>query len=123
MLVNAGFIMLKYYLDISKKEQKQRLHDRKEDPLKQWKISPIDSDAQKRWKDYSKARNEMLLKTNFKHAPWFVVDAEVKEDAHIAIIGHLLKQINYAHKKKKLLDSESDLVYEASPESIKEKLY
>ena len=63
MLANAGFIVLKYYLDISKKEQEARLLDRKENPLKQWKISPIDNQAQNHWKDYSDARDKMLSKT------------------------------------------------------------
>ena len=79
MLVDSGIVILKYYLDISKEEQKNRLKDREKDPLKQWKISPIDMVAQKHWDDYSEARNEMLLKTNFKHAPWFVVDAVDKK--------------------------------------------
>ena len=92
MLVSVGFIILKYYLDISEEEQVKRLKDREEDPLKQWKISPIDSAALKHWKDYSEARNEMLLKTNFNHAPWFIVNAENKEEAHIALINHLLSK-------------------------------
>lgn len=79
MLVDSGFIILKYYLDISKEEQETRLKDREKDPLKQWKISPIDKQATKHWKDYSVARNEMLARTNFKHASWFVVDAEKKK--------------------------------------------
>ena len=62
MLVDSGILILKYYLDIIKNEQKKRLKDREKNPLKQWKISPIDMVAQKHWKDYSKARNEMLLK-------------------------------------------------------------
>lgn len=123
MLENAGFIILKYYLDISKKEQKKRLDDRKKDPLKQWKISPIDNVAQKHWKDYSDARNEMLLKTNFVHAPWFIVNAENKNSAHIALMSHLLSQVKYKNKNEKLLSKKYDLIYPAIPKNIKEKLY
>jgi polyphosphate kinase len=123
MLVDAGIIILKYYLDISKEEQKSRLKDREKDPLKQWKISPIDMVAQKHWKDYSEARNEMLLKTNFKHAPWFVVDAIDKKTAHNALITHLLKQMKYHHKNEKLLSHKFGLVYPATPKNIKEKLF
>ena len=90
-LAEAGFIILKYYLDISKKEQQRRLDDRKKDPLKQWKISPIDDVAQKHWKDYSEARDEMLLKTNFKKAPWFVVKANNKKDTHHFKLSEILK--------------------------------
>ena len=122
-LIDGGFIILKYYLDISKKEQVKRLKAREDDPLKQWKISPIDKDAQKHWKDYSEARNEMLLKTNFKHAPWFVVNAVDKDETHIALISHLLKRMKYNNKEEKLLSHQHDLVYPATSENIKEKLF
>jgi polyphosphate kinase 2 len=122
-LIDAGFIILKYYLDISKKEQEKRLKSREDDPLKQWKISPIDKEAEKHWKDYSEARNEMLLKTNFKHAPWFVVNAVDKDETHIALISHLLKRMKYNNKDEKMLSHHHELVYPASPENIKEKLY
>ena len=123
MLVNAGFIILKYYLDISKEEQEKRLEDRREDPLKQWKISPIDKQAQRHWKDYSAARNEMLLKTNFKHAPWLVVNADDKKEARIAIITHLLSQVKYHNKDKIISTDDYGLVYPATDKNIKEKLF
>lgn len=123
MLVNSGFLILKYYLDISKKEQKSRLEDRRINPLKQWKISPIDEAAQKKWKEYSEARNEMLLKTDFKHAPWFIVNAEDKDEAHIALIAHLLTHVKYQNKNEKTLKHHDKLIYSATPENIKEKLY
>lgn len=123
MLVEAGFIILKYYLDISKQEQDKRLSDRRKDPLKQWKISPIDEVAQKHWKDYSDARNEMLLKTNFKNAPWIVVNADNKDGARIALITDLLKRLYYKNKAKKLLAHNYGLAYQATKENIKEKLF
>jgi len=123
LLVDSGFIILKYYLDISKKEQNKRLKDRETNPLKQWKISPIDKEAQKYWKDYSLARNEMLQRTNFKHAPWFVVDADKKNPTHIALISHLLSQLEYQNKDNKLLSSNYELVYPATHEVIKDKLH
>jgi len=123
MLADAGFIVLKYYLDISKKEQERRLKDRETDPLKQWKISPIDKEANKLWKDYSEARDEMLLRTNFKHSPWYVVDADKKNATHIALITHLLSRLEYQNKEKKLLSNNYELVYPATPENIKEKLF
>ncbi|SRR5258706_1099770 len=123
MLIDAEIIILKYYLDISKEEQKRRLKDRRKNPLKQWKVSPVDKQAQKRWKDYSEARNVMLLKTNFKHAPWFVVNAEEKKPAHVALISHLLKRLKYRKKNKKLVSHNYGLVYPATPENINEKLY
>ena len=123
MLFDAGFIVLKYYLDISKKEQERRLMDRETDPLKQWKISPIDKEAKKFWNDYSEARNEMLLRTSFKYSPWFVVNANKKNASHIALITHLLSQLEYQNKDKKILSHVYELVYPATPENIKERLY
>lgn len=123
LLVNAGIKIIKYYLDISKGEQKRRLEERETNPLKQWKISPIDKVAQKNWKAYSEARDKMLLKTNFKFAPWYIVDAEKKADAHIAIITHLLSRVEYPGKNKKLMDKENQLVYDATTEHVRDKLY
>ena len=123
MLVNAGFIVLKYYLDIDKKEQQERLEDRRENPLKQWKISPIDKQAQRHWQDYSDARNEMLLKTNYEKSPWFVVNANDKKAARIAIITHLLNQVEYYNKDKEILSGDNKLVYLPTGENIKKKLF
>jgi polyphosphate kinase 2 len=123
MLVDAGFIILKYYLDISQEEQEKRLKDRESDPLKQWKISPIDKEASRFWKDYSEARNVMLLRTNFKHSPWYVVNANKKKRTHIALITHLLKQLEYHKKDNDLLSNDYELVYPANAENIKDKLF
>lgn len=122
-LVEGGFIILKYYLDISKDEQQKRLESRKKNPLKQWKLSPIDDVAIKHWKDYSHARNEMLLKTNFNNAPWFVVNADNKKATHIALITHLLNRIKYKNKNEKLLSHNYELVHLATPKIIQEKLF
>ncbi|MEP7278600.1 MAG: polyphosphate kinase 2 [Bacteroidota bacterium] len=122
-LIEGGFIIFKYYLDISKKEQENRLEDRRKDLLKQWKISPIDEVAHKHWKNYSAARDEMLLKTNFKHAPWFIVNADNKKETHIALITHLLEKMDYHNKNKKLIPINYGLVDPATPEIIKNKLF
>ena len=123
MLVDSGFIILKYYLDISKEEQDKRLKARETDPLKQWKISPIDKEAHKYWKDYSIARNAMLQRTNFMRAPWYIVNADKKKPAHIAVISHLLSQLEYQKKNKELLSGNYKLVFPAEPKNIKEKLF
>lgn len=123
MLVDSGFIILKYYLDISKKEQNERLKARETDPLKQWKISPVDKKAHEYWKDYSIARNAMLQRTNFKHAPWYMVNADKKKATRIAVISHLLSQLEYQNKDKKLLSGNYELVYPAKPENINDKLF
>ena len=78
MLVRAGIKLTKYYLDISKKEQRRRLAERARDPLTQWKTSPIDAKALKYWKDYSRARDEMLRRTHSVIAPWRIVRATTR---------------------------------------------
>lgn len=123
MLVDAGFIVLKYYLDISQEEQQNRLKDRESDPLKQWKISPVDKEAGRYWNDYSEARNEMLRRTNFKYSPWYVVKADKKKTTRIALITHLLKQLEYHKKDNDLLSNDYELVYPATHENIKDKLF
>ncbi len=123
MLVDAGFIILKYYLDISKEEQEERLTDRLENPLKQWKISPIDREAIRYWKEYSEARDEMLLRTNFKASRWFVVNADKKKHARVAIITHILQQLKYHNKNETILSGKNALVFAATPKNVKEKLF
>jgi polyphosphate kinase 2 len=122
-LIEGGFIILKYYLDISKKEQERRLEARRKDPLKQWKISPIDKEAQKHWKDYSEARDKMLLKTNFKDVPWFVVNADNKKETHIALITHILNRMKYKNKNEKVVSHNYGLVDPATSEIISKKLF
>ena len=95
MLAEAGIRLVKYYLDISHKEQKHRLEARHENPLKQWKISPIDEKALKHWDDYTKARDVMLRMTDSADAPWMVVVANDKKAARLAIIRDLISRIDY----------------------------
>ena len=111
ILVSSGMTILKYYLDISKKEQALRLHSREVDPLKQWKISPIDQQAQKNWNAYSKCRNDMLEKTSSAAAPWIVVKANDKKVAHINMIQDLLSRVSYPGKDKDLLKADKDIVF------------
>ena len=110
MLVGSGLRLIKYYLDISKKEQAIRLLDRKQDPLKQWKISPIDQQAQKKWLAYSKARDVMLKNTNNADAPWTVIRANDKKVARINLIQHLLSTLQYPDKNKKILKFNPQIV-------------
>lgn len=111
MLVRSGVKLFKYYLDISKAEQKRRLTDRTTDPLKQWKISPIDDQALKYWKAYSLARNEMLARTHNPMAPWTLVRANDKRLARLNIIKDLLGRLHYADKDKRLIRSDPEVVF------------
>jgi polyphosphate kinase 2 len=111
MLIRSGIKLLKYYLDISKSEQKQRLDDRKTDPLKQWKISPIDHQALKYWKAYSAARNEMLARTHNPMAPWTLVHANDKRLARLNIIKDVLSRLHYEDKDEQLIRPDPQIVF------------
>jgi len=100
LLVRSGTFLLKYYLDISRKEQARRLRDRRKDPLKQWKISPVDSAAQAHWHDYSRARDSMLLRTHHEDAPWIVVRANDKQQARLNLIRDLLMRLPPGREKR-----------------------
>ena len=121
MLVNSGIKLLKYYLDISKDEQAMRLEERQRDPLKQWKSSPIDAVAVKHWKAYSAARDEMLLRTHTAAAPWYVVRADDKRLARLNLIRDVLSRLHYAGKKTKLVQPDTNITFEFTPDCISAK--
>ena len=110
LLVRSDIQLIKYYLDISKEEQAIRLKDRAKDPLKQWKISPIDQKAQKMWSAYSEARDSMLKKTSSSDAPWTVVSANDKKLSHLNLIANLLSRVDYPDKDKKILKIDPKIV-------------
>jgi len=111
MLVRSGIKLFKYYLDISKSEQEQRLDDRKSDPLKQWKRSPIDDQAVAYWDAYSAARNEMLARTHNPVAPWTLVRADDKRLARINVIKDILGRLHYADKDDSLVQPDRSIVF------------
>ncbi len=93
MLEESDIRLVKIWLDISKKEQADRLQARRDDPLKQLKVSDLDAAAQKKWKAYSKARNDMLVRTHTALAPWVCVRADHKKPARLNVIRHLLHSL------------------------------
>lgn len=111
MLVRSGIKLLKYYLDISREEQRKRLKDRQEDPLKQWKTSPIDKSANKYWDEYSLARNIMFARTHHLNAPWTIVRADDKRCARINVIKDMLFRLDYKGKDDALLLPDADIVF------------
>jgi polyphosphate kinase 2 (PPK2 family) len=94
-LIDGGIRLIKYWLEVSNKEQEKRFKARIEDPLRQWKLSPMDLPSRARWYDYSRARDVMLKATDSKHAPWFILHSDDKKRARLNCIRHLLKQIPY----------------------------
>lgn len=115
LLIDSGIQIIKYYLDIDKKEQAERLESRKTDPLKQWKISPIDQQAQHKWDAYSAARDLMLLQTSSVKAPWTVINANSKKHTHLNLIRDLLSRVNYQDKDEKILTVDSEIVMPCPP--------
>src|ERR1700744_5712969 len=95
MLVRSGIILLKYWFSITDEEQQFRFLMRIHDPLKQWKLSPMDVQSRSRWEQYTKAKEEMLHRTSIPEAPWWVVEAVDKKRARLNCISHLLTQIPY----------------------------
>ena len=118
MLARSGMRLFKYYLDISRREQKRRLAARAKDPLKQWKLSPVDAKAMKYWDDYSKARNQMLTRTHTEAAPWTIVRADDKETAQLNVIRDLLSRLDYKHRDKRLIKPDRDIVRDFDPTLI-----
>jgi polyphosphate kinase 2 len=117
MLTRDGMAIRKYYLDISREEQKERLKARADDPLKQWKLSPVDAKALKNWKAYSAARDDMFRRSSHTEAPWRIVRADVKKVARLEIIRDLLSSFDYDGKSKKLTHRDKSIVFEWSEET------
>ena len=118
MLVNSGIRLLKYYLDIGKDEQKQRLAERRKDPLKQWKTSPIDAVAIKHWDDYSNARDAMLLGSHTLAAPWHIVRTDSKRHARLNLMRDMLSRLHYGGASKNLVLPDRNVVFEFTSDCL-----
>jgi polyphosphate kinase len=94
-IVDGGIILIKYWLEVGQKEQERRFEARIKDPLRQWKLSPMDLESFRRWYEYSRARDKMLEATDTKHAPWYIVRSDDKRRARLNCISHLLRLIPY----------------------------
>jgi polyphosphate kinase len=104
-IVDAGIILIKLWLEVGMEEQEKRFAARIDDPVRQWKLSPMDVESYRRWYDYSRARDMMLAATDSKHAPWRLVRSDDKRRARLNAISHVLASIPYkklAHTKVKL---------------------
>ena len=95
MLVRDGVMLRKYWFSISDSEQERRFKQRAEDPLRRWKLSPMDLESRDKWVEYSKAKDEMMLHTHTPEAPWYTVEADDKKTARLTCISHLLDSIEY----------------------------
>ena len=95
MLVRSGIILIKYWFSVSDEEQERRFHNRINDPMRRWKLSPIDIEGRTRWVEFSKAKDTLFAHTDIKQAPWYVVNADSKKAARLNCIAHLLSMIPY----------------------------
>ncbi|MCI0739351.1 MAG: polyphosphate kinase 2 [Gemmataceae bacterium] len=99
-IVNSGIILIKFWLEVGQEEQHRRFEARIEDPLRQWKLSPMDLESYSRWYDYSRARDMMLEATDTDDSPWHIVRSDDKERARLNCIAHLLDLIPYKQVRK-----------------------
>ena len=105
IIIDGGITLMKFWLEVGKEEQEKRFAARIDDPLRQWKLSPMDVESYRRWYAYSRARDSMLKATDSKHAPWNIVRSDDKRRARLNCISYLLKSIPYTkvpHRKPKL---------------------
>ncbi|ACI57304.1 polyphosphate kinase 2 [Rhizobium leguminosarum] len=98
-IVESGVVLLKYFLTVSEDEQERRFRRRIDDPLRQWKLSPMDVESYQRWWDYTRVYDEMLRMTDSNHAPWWVVPSDDKKRARVNCISHILQSIPYERVK------------------------
>jgi polyphosphate kinase len=117
-LVESGIILIKLWLEVGKKEQERRFGQRVHDPLRQWKLSPMDIKSYSRWNDYTRARDAMFEATSHKSAPWFVLNSDDKKRARLNGIKHILSQIPYEKIKREKVK----LPKRSEKKSYKEKL-
>ena len=100
MLIDDGILLRKYWFSVSEDEQLRRFKARRNDPVRQWKLSPMDLESLYRWEDYSRAKDEMMVHTDTPSSPWYVVESEVKKHSRLNMMAHLLSTIDYHDVKK-----------------------
>jgi polyphosphate kinase 2 len=118
MIVRSGISLVKYWFSVSDEEQERRFQSRIDDPTKRWKISEVDLQSRARWVEFSRAKDEMLAKTDIPEAPWYVVDADNKKRARLNCINHLLSLIPYETmpvEKPAIPPRQEDVGYERPP--------
>ncbi|MFZ0717876.1 MAG: polyphosphate kinase 2 [Mycobacterium sp.] len=100
MLIDDGILLRKYWFSVSEEEQLRRFKARRSDPVRQWKLSPMDLESLYKWEDYSRARDEMMARTDMPYSPWYLVESDIKKHARLNMIAHLLSTIEYRDVKR-----------------------
>ena len=103
-IVESGIILIKFWLEVSDKEQKKRFEARIKDPMRQWKLSPMDLPSRSKWYEYSRARDMMLDATDSEHAPWHILNSDDKKRARLNCLAHILKLIPYKKVPREKVD-------------------
>lgn len=119
MLVNDGVRLFKFWLTISREMQLKRFHDRRHDPLKAWKISPVDVAAMRKWDDFTRARDRMFAATHTDFAPWIIVESNDKRRAHLELIRHVLGSIDYAGRDRDAIGSVDPRILAVGPQALR----
>jgi polyphosphate kinase 2 (PPK2 family) len=119
-LLRSDMQILKYYLDITKDEQAERMEDRRVNPLKQWKISPIDAVALEHWDDYTAARDAMLIGTHNALTPWTIVRADDKKTARLNIIRDILSKVDSPERHEYAAAPDREVVFEFNEERLRD---
>ena len=100
LLIDDGILLRKYWFSVSEDEQLRRFKARRSDPVRQWKLSPMDLESLYKWEDYSRARDEMMARTDMPYSPWYLVESDIKKHARLNMIAHLLSTIEYRDVKR-----------------------
>lgn len=117
MIQRSGIHLIKFWFSVSKQEQAKRFHKRETDPLKQWKLSPVDRESQNLWDKYTRAKEDMFYYTSVPDSPWVVVKSDDKKQARINAIKYLLSQFDYDNKNTDILDVDRRII-----RTVKEEL-
>jgi polyphosphate kinase 2 (PPK2 family) len=104
LLVEDGILLRKYWFSVSDEEQERRFLSRRDDPMRRWKLSPMDVESIVRWEDYSRAKDEMIVHTDIAEAPWWVVAADDKRRARVNMMAHLLSTVPYYEVQRPVIE-------------------
>lgn len=123
MLVNSGIILFKYYFSVTKKEQKRRFKSRETDPLKQWKMSPVDKAAVSMWSEYTRAKEAMFFYTDTAACPWTIIKSDDKKRARLNCMQHFLTKLDYPDKNLEVVSDPDPLIVGSPAQVIRKDVH
>jgi polyphosphate kinase 2 (PPK2 family) len=123
MLVNSGIRLFKYYFSVTKKEQRQRFTSRMQDPLKQWKLSPVDKASVGLWSEYTRAKEAMFFYTDTASCPWTIIKSDDKKRARLNCMQHFLSRLNYPDKNMEAVTGPDPLIVGSPSQVIRKDVH